>query len=42
MRSVEPGSTSGVELLVSNLRSLANPRDHGSALAILRKAARQS
>lgn len=28
-------------LLVSNLRSLATPKDHASALAILRKAARQ-
>jgi len=30
-----------VELLVSNLRSLATPTEHASALAILRKAARQ-
>jgi len=28
-------------LLVSNLRSLASPKDHASALAILRKAARR-
>jgi hypothetical protein len=31
-----------VELLVSNLRSLATPKDHAPALATLRKAARQS
>jgi hypothetical protein len=31
-----------IELLVSNLRSFATPKDHGSALAILREAARQS
>ena len=31
-----------VALLVSNLGSLATPSDHASALAILRKAARQS
>jgi hypothetical protein len=31
-----------VELLVSNLRSFATPKDHGSPLAILREAARQS
>ena len=30
-----------VELLVSSLRSLANPKDHASALAILRRASRQ-
>jgi len=29
-----------VELLVSNLRSLATPKDYASSLAILRKAAR--
>jgi len=31
-----------VEFLVSNLRSLATAKDHAPALAILRKAARQS
>ena len=31
-----------VALLVSNLGSLTTPSDHASALAILRKAARQS
>ena len=30
-----------VELLVSNLRSLATTKDHATALGILRKAARQ-
>jgi hypothetical protein len=30
-----------VAVLVSNLGSLTTPRDHASALAILRKAARQ-
>jgi hypothetical protein len=30
-----------VELFVSNLRTLATPKGHASALAILRKAARQ-
>jgi hypothetical protein len=35
-------SLEDVELLVSKLRSLATPNDHGPALAILRKAARQS
>jgi hypothetical protein len=37
----EQASLEHVELLVSNLRSLATPKDHGSALAILRKAAGQ-
>jgi hypothetical protein len=31
-----------IELLVSTLRSFATPKDRGSALAILREAARQS
>ena len=34
-------ATLEVGLLVANLRSLAPPEDHASALAILRKAARQ-
>ena len=38
----EKATLEDVELLVSNLRSLTTPKDHGSALAILRKAARQS
>jgi hypothetical protein len=37
----EKATLEDVALLVSNLRSLANPSDHASALAILRKAARQ-
>jgi hypothetical protein len=37
----EKATLEDVELLVSNLGSLATPEDHGSALAILRKAARQ-
>jgi hypothetical protein len=37
----EQATLEHVELLVSNLRSLATRKDHGSALAILRKAARQ-
>ena len=38
----EKATLEHVELLVSNLRSLATtPKDHASALAILRKAARQ-
>ena len=36
----EKATLEDVELLVSNLQSLATPKDHGSALAILRKAAR--
>jgi hypothetical protein len=34
----EKGTLEDAELLVSKLRSLATPRDHASALAILRKA----
>ena len=37
----EKATLEDVALLVSNLRSLAIPRAHTSALAILRKAARQ-
>ena len=37
----EKATLEDVALLVSNLRSLASSDDHGSALAILRKAARQ-
>ena len=37
----EKATLEDVELLVSNLRSLASPTDHASALAILRKAARR-
>jgi hypothetical protein len=37
----EKATLEHVEQLVSNLRSLATPNDHGSALAVLRKAARQ-
>jgi hypothetical protein len=37
----ENATLEDVALLVSNLRSLATPKDHGSALAILREAARQ-
>ena len=37
----ERATLEDAELLVSNLHSLATPRDHGSALAILRKAARR-
>lgn len=37
----EKATLEHVEVLVSNLRSLEAPNDHGSALAILRKAARQ-
>jgi hypothetical protein len=37
----EKATLQHVELLVSNLRSLATGKDHASALAILRKAARQ-
>jgi hypothetical protein len=35
-------SLEDVELFVSKLRSLMTPNDHAPALAILRKAARQS
>jgi hypothetical protein len=38
----EQATLEHVELLVSNLRSLATAKDHASALAILRKAARQA
>jgi hypothetical protein len=38
----EKATLEDVELLVSNLGSLATPKDHGSALALLKKAARQS
>jgi hypothetical protein len=37
----EKATLDDVELLVSNLRSLASPRGHEPALAILREAARQ-
>jgi hypothetical protein len=37
----EQATLEHVELLVSNLRSLANRPDHARALAILRKAARR-
>jgi hypothetical protein len=37
----EKATLEDVALLVSNLRALAIPEDHGSALAILRKAARR-
>ena len=37
----EKATLEHVELLVLNLRSLATPKDHASALAILRKAARR-
>jgi hypothetical protein len=37
----EPKTLEDVALLVSNLQSLATPKDQGSALAILRKVARR-
>jgi len=37
----EQSTLDHVELLVSNLRSLATRKDHATALTILRKAARQ-
>ena len=37
----EKATLENVELLVSNLRSLATAKDHASALAILRTAARR-
>ena len=37
----ERATLEDVVLLVSSLRSLANPEDHASALAILRKSARE-
>ena len=37
----EQATLEDVALLVANLRSLANPKDHASALAILRRVARQ-
>jgi hypothetical protein len=37
----EKATLEHVEQLVSNLRSLATPKDRGSVLAILRKAAQQ-
>jgi hypothetical protein len=37
----EQATLEDVELLVSNLRSLTTRKDHDSAFAILRKAARQ-
>jgi hypothetical protein len=37
----EKATLDDVALLVANLRSLAAPEDHASALATLRKAARQ-
>jgi hypothetical protein len=36
----EKATLDHVALLVSNLRSLASPKDHASALAILRKVTR--
>ena len=38
----EKATLDDVELLVSNLRSLATPKDHAPALAILRKMVRQT
>jgi hypothetical protein len=38
----EKATLEDVELLVLNLRVLANPEDHASALAVLGKAARQA
>ena len=38
----EKATLDDVELLVSNLRSLTSPKDHSSALAILRRSARQN
>jgi len=38
----ERAALEDVELLVSNLRSLATPKDHAAALAILRRAGRHS
>ena len=38
----ENATLEDVELLVSSLRSLANPKDHGFALTILRKATRRA
>jgi hypothetical protein len=38
----EKATLEDVELLVSNLGSLATPSDHASALAILRKVVRQA
>jgi hypothetical protein len=37
----ERATLEDVELLVSSLRSLSSPRDHASALTVLRRAARQ-
>ena len=37
----EQATLEDVALLVANLRSLATPKDHASALAILRRVARQ-
>ena len=37
----EKATLKDVELLVANLQSLATPKDHTSALAILRNAVRQ-
>jgi hypothetical protein len=37
----EQATLEHVEQLVSNLRALASPKQHASALAILRKAARR-
>ena len=37
----EQATLEDVALLVANLRSLASPKDHASALAILRRVARQ-
>ena len=37
----EQATLEHVELLVSNLRSLATRKDHAAALAVLRQAARQ-
>ena len=38
----EKATLEDVAKLVSNLRALATPKDHGSALAILRRSARQN
>jgi len=37
----ERATLEDVELLVSSLRSLSSPKDHASALTVLRRAARQ-
>jgi hypothetical protein len=40
-REHEKATLEHVELLLSNLQSLASPKNHASALAILRKASRR-